>query len=96
MLLLAYFPGNNVGNSYFVWHVPEDSLDAALIKSLQIINDMQKLMLIYHSRAMRSEFMRKFGRVTPAVQPAVLRYFYKDLTEDCSGSESFDQEEIDE
>ena len=45
---------------------------------------------------MRSEFMQKFGRVTPAVQPVVLCYFYKDLTGDCSGSESLHQEEVDE
>ena len=42
MLLLAYSPGNNVGNSYFAWHVPEDSLDAALTESPRACQSLMK------------------------------------------------------
>ena len=45
---------------------------------------------------MRSEFIKKFGRITSAVKPAVLRYFYKDLTGDSSSSETLSQEQVDE
>jgi len=79
-----------------VWHVPEDSLDSALTESLPIIDEIRKSLPIYHSCAMLSEFINKFGRVTPRVQPAVLRYFYRDLTGDCSSNESLSQEELDE
>lgn len=79
-----------------MWHVPKDSLDSALTESLPIIDEIKKSLPIYHSRAMQSEFIHKFGCVTQGVQPAVLHYFYKDLTGDCSSSESLSQEELDE
>ena len=45
---------------------------------------------------MRREFVNKFGRVSSAVKPAVLRYFYHDLTGDSSGSETSSQKELDD
>ena len=45
---------------------------------------------------MIQEFIQKFGRVTHAVKPAVLRYFYEDHTGYCSSSDTTDQEKIDE
>ena len=44
---------------------------------------------------MRSEFMKKFGRVTPSLKPAVLLYIYKNFTGDSSSSENSSQGEID-
>ena len=35
--------------------------------------------------------MNKFGRVSSSVKPAVLRYFYSDLTGDSTSSESMSQ-----
>ena len=94
-VLLAYSTGNNCGNSYFMWHVPDSCLDQALSNSQEVIEDIKKDLPTYHTCAMRSEFIQKFGRITSAVKPAVLRYFYKDLTGDSSGSETLDQEQID-
>ena len=95
-VLLVYSTGNNCGNSYFVWHVPDSCLDQALANSQSIIEDIKKSLPTYHTRAMRSEFIQKFGRITSAVKPAVLRYFYKDLTGDSSSSETLSQEQVDE
>ncbi len=72
-ILLVYSSGNNCGNSYFVWHVPDSCLDQALANSQSIIEDIKKDLPTYHTRAMRSEFIQKFGRITSAVKPAVLR-----------------------
>ena len=91
-----YSTGNNCGNSYFVWPVPDSCLDQVLANSQVIIEDIKQSLPTYHTRAMRSEFIQKFGRITSAVKPAILRYFYKDLTGDSSSSETLSQEEIDE
>ncbi len=44
---------------------------------------------------MRKEFINKFGKISDAVKPAVLRYFYRDLTCDSSSGETSDQNEVD-
>ena len=61
-----------------------------------VIEEIKKDIPVYHTRMMIQEFIQKFGRVTHTVKPAVLRYFYKDLTGDCSSSDTTDQAEIDE
>lgn len=38
----------------------------------------------------------KFGRVSPSVKPAVLRFFYRDLIGDCSTSHDTEEAVIDE
>lgn len=94
--LVIYSSGNNAGNSYFIWHVPDSSLDVALSNSQGVIEAIKQSLPVYHTRAMRSEFIQKFGRITNTVKPAVLRYFYKDLTGDCSsGGETLSQDEVD-
>ena len=93
--MMIYSSGNNAGNSYFIWHIPDSSLDIALSSSQGVIEAIKQSLPVYHTRAMRSEFLQKFGRITNAVKPAVLRYFYKDLTGDASGSETLGQDEVD-
>ncbi len=80
-ILLIYSPGSNVGNLNFLWKVPSDADIAECFERSQPIVEQTKLKLpVFHSRAMRSALYKKFGRVSPGVKPAVLRYFYKDLT----------------
>ena len=38
----------------------------------------------------------KFGRISPGVKPAVLCYFYKELTGDCSASNTTQESQVDE
>ena len=54
--------------------------------------------IFYQSSAAsgRSEFISKFGLVSPTVKPAILRYFYGDLTCDISSSSSLNECEEDE
>lgn len=49
-----------------------------------------------HTRTMIWESIQNFGCVTNAVKPATLRYFYKDLTDDYSSSNTTDQAQIGE
>ena len=80
--------------AYFLWHVPDKCLDQA-IKNSQVVNEgIKRQIPINHTRAMIQEFIQKFGHVTHAVEPTVLRYFYKDLTGYCSSSDTTDQEKL--
>ena len=99
-VLLVYSPGNNVGNSYFIWKVQDTSVEEAFKNSQPLIEEVMKSLPVYHSRAMHSEFISKFiskfGLVSPSVKPAILRYFYRDLTCDSSSSSSLSECEVDE
>lgn len=50
---------------------------------------------MYHTRAMRQSLLAKFGRMSPTVQPAVLGWFYRDLTGDSCASLNLGEAEID-
>jgi len=45
---------------------------------------------------MRQAMAEKFGQISPGVEPAVLRYFYKELTGDSSALTTTQESEIDE
>jgi len=47
--LLVYSVGNNAGNSYFIWHVPDSSLDEALTNSQQVIEKIKQSLPVYHT-----------------------------------------------
>lgn len=76
--------------------MPDTSLDEAICNSQAAIEEIKVKLSVFHSRQMRREFVNKFGRVSSAVKPAVLRYFYHDLTGDSSGSKMSSQKELDD
>ena len=80
-VLLIYTPGGNIGSAHFLWRVPPD-VDATdcFDKSQICIEEIKKQLPSYHTRAMRAALYQKIGRVSSKVKPAVLRYFYKELT----------------
>ena len=94
-ILLVHSCGNKFGNSHFLWQVPDSSLVEAIQKSQAVIEEIKVNLPVFHSRQMRQEFIRKFGTVSSAVKPAVLRYFYHDLTGDFSTSDTSSQKEVD-
>ena len=49
----------------------------------------------YHTRAMKRTLFEKFGRVTKAIKPAILRAFYREVSGDCSASSNAVEAEID-
>lgn len=81
-LLFSYAPGSNIGNQWYIWKVGADSGDLSeqLSRSQQTIEDVKKLLPVFHSRAMRKAMYTKYGRVCPTVKPATLRFLYHDLT----------------
>ena len=80
-ILLVYSPGSNIGNLQFLWKIPEDTDPSTCFQTSQTtVEDIKKIIPIYHTRAMRKALFNKFGRVSPSTKPASLRYFYKELT----------------
>ena len=65
-----------------------------LNKSTEIREKLLKELPIYHTRAMRAEFISSFGRVT-GVKSAVLREAYRRLTGDCSAARTVNEEGVD-
>ena len=66
-----------------MWQVPADThTDPAVYFecSQATVEKVKQLIPVFHTRAMRSVMFQKFGRISPGIKPAVLRYFYKELT----------------
>ena len=96
-MLLMHSSGNNSGNLHFIWRLPlTDSIEECFQKSLSVIEQIKPHLLVFHTRAMRKAMFEKFGRISPAVKPAVLRHIYRALTGDSSASNNMQEVEIDE
>lgn len=81
---------------HFIWKIPIDEgcKSEILEKSYKVRDNLMKSMAVYHTRAMRSEFVQLFGRVT-GVKTAILREAYKRLTGDQSSASYASEEEVD-
>lgn len=81
---------------HFVWQTPLDSTESEILnQSLKVRDELKKSFPVYHSRAMRREFVHLFGKVTHS-KPAFLREAYRRLTGDCSASSNVTEREVDE
>lgn len=97
VMLLTYSSGNNVGNLHFVWKLlPNKPMEETFQESVRAIETIKPLLLQYHTRAMHRAMFDKFGRVSQNVKPAILRFFYRDLTGDASSSRTLSELIIDE
>ena len=95
-VLYSHSTGNNIGNYHFIWNVPSEiSVDRLQSQNTAVVQKLDCSMPQFHSRAMRRNFMRMFGRVT-SVQPAYLREIYRQLTGDASASSNESEKDIDE
>ena len=73
--------GSNLGNHLFLWKIPHGvTLEAATTENIRIIDSIKRALPTYHSRAMRREFMNRFGLITGRVKSHVLRKIYQELT----------------
>ena len=94
--MLTYFHGNNVGNSHFIWRISEEVTNSDLVvRSQYTIETLKSKMPIYHTRAMRSQLLSKYGRISPCLKPSLLRIMYRELTGDHSSSTNEHEAEID-
>ena len=97
IMLLTHSSGNNIGNLHFVWKLPAGkSIEATFEESVRTVEDIKQILPRYHTRAMRREMFTKFGRISPSVKPAALRYLYRELTADSSASHDTPEEIVDE
>ena len=77
----TYSAGSSIGNLVFMWRVPQQIGPLQGLETSQsTIEAVKEVLPVYHTRAMRSDMFKKFGRVSQLVKPAVLRFFYKSLT----------------
>lgn len=82
---------------HFVWKVaPDETVEKCFEKSIGVIEQVKPHIPQFHTRTMRRTMFEKFGRVSPNINPAVLRFFYRDLTGDRSASHDTPETVIDE
>lgn len=96
VVLYTYTPGGSIVNHHFVWRVPDDfSVEAAVTVNQGVVAKLMTEMPIYHTRAMKKDFISHYGLLLPETKPYMLRSIYKELTKDLSGSRTFDESQID-
>jgi hypothetical protein len=96
-MMYTYSPGGSVLNHTFLWRLPEDfSLEAALSTNQQVVAKLMEGLPVYHTRAMKREFISHCGLLMAGVKPYMLRSIYRELTNDASGSRSSKEGDIDE
>ncbi len=67
--------------------MPDDfCVEAALIENQKVIEQLKRVLPVYHTRAMKKEFMSIFERFTATTKPFILRSIYQELTGDASGA----------
>ena len=76
-VMLTYFHGNNVGNSHFIWQISEEATSSDVVaKSQHTIEALKGKIPIYHTQAMCSQLLSKYGRISPCLKPSLLRIMY--------------------
>jgi len=70
--------------------------DDVLSLSQQTIEKVKKEIPVFHTRVMKCVLLQKYGRVCPNIKPVVLRALYRNLTNDSSAPNDFDEATIDE
>ena len=95
-ILYTYTPGGSILNHNFVWRLPDDfSMSACLSENQRIVSKLTDTLPIYHTRAMKREFVNHYGSLMSGTKPYVLRSIYRELTGDASSSRTYDEEQVD-
>ena len=96
-MMYTYTPRGSVLNHYFIWRVPNDfSTAAALSINQQVVCKLMDELPVYHTRAMKRDFMSYYGLLMSGTKPFVLRSIYREITKDASVSRTCEEEEVDE
>ena len=96
VFMFTYTHGSNVGNFYFIWKSPPFlHKEASTIENVKIVEEIKKVIPVYHTRAMKRDFCEMYGRVSPMSKPYVLRSIYNFLTNDHSTSRTTAESEVD-
>lgn len=76
---MTYTHGNNVGSLHFVWKV-ESYSDTSFSDSQPVIEKLKEDIPVYHTRMMRKEMFKVFGRLSASVKPSAARHIYRLFT----------------
>ena len=80
---------------HFIWRIrPESTETETMNECLKVRDGLKKLFPVYHSRAMKHEFVHLFRKLTHC-KSAFLREIYRRLTGDCSASSNVAEKEVD-
>lgn len=95
-LFYTYTPGGGVVNHHFIWKVPElFDVDAAIGENQRVIGEIKSQLPVYHTRAMKRQFVDMHGKLLQGTPAFLLRDIYKELTGDASVARSSDESEVD-
>jgi hypothetical protein len=88
--ILKYSPGGSVGNTVFLWKIPNDrDVQVAMKETMAVVNRLKPQLPEFHTRRMRSEFVKTYGGLhATSVPKYVLRSIYSEMTLDASVSDS--------
>lgn len=70
-------------------------MEAALSENQRVTDKLKRDFPVYHTRAMRKEFMNAYGHFTNNTKPVVLWSIYRELTGDASGSSTLSEADVD-
>lgn len=88
--------GNNLGNTHFLWKLPEVSdSEAKLQENYCIVDKLKSDIKVYHSRTMRNAFKAVCGRVSN-MKPAIARELYRRFVGDASAAETTSEALVDQ
>ena len=95
-VFLTYSPGGSIINHHFIWRVPDSfNVDAAISENQQVIDAVRRELPVYHTRAMRRQFMDMYGKLMKGTSLYLLRDIYKELAGDASAARTTDESEVD-
>ena len=81
---------------HFVWRIDSDDNESGMLqKNEEISSNLKSAFPKYFSRAMKLQFLEKFGRINKD-KPSILREIYKNLTGDYSADSNQHESEIHE
>lgn len=88
--MLQYSPGGPGGSVVVLWRTPEerDSVNEVLNMSLKVVENVKPLLPEYHTRFMKSQFLKKISNLQVKLTPAILRFIYSELTLDASADQN--------
>jgi len=92
---LIYNSGGGTLSRHFIWKVSKNfAVEDALTTNQQVIEKLKPSLPVYHTRAMRREFINAYGHFTANTTPYILRSI--SLTGDVYSSRTTDETAIDQ
>ena len=83
--IYAYHQGGSLGTLWWMWRAPNDPLETDMTASVRRVQEINKAIPMYSTRAMRREFTQRFQLVAGASK-TVLNEMYRFVSGDMSAS----------